>query len=48
MYKRNANPVFAFLIDECEAGGATDYIEKSVFFDQSVSKNQLIEMFIYY
>jgi len=34
MYKRNANPVFAFLIDECEAGGATDYIEKSVFFDQ--------------
>ncbi|TFH50234.1 MAG: hypothetical protein E4G89_03650 [Methanothrix sp.] len=34
MYKRNANPVFAFLIDECEAGGATDYIEKSVFFDR--------------
>ena len=33
MYKRNANPVFAFLIDECEAGDATDYIEKSVFFD---------------
>ena len=33
MYKRNANPVFAFLIDECEAGEATDYIEKSVFFD---------------
>jgi P4 family phage/plasmid primase-like protien len=34
MYKRNANPVFAFLIDECEAGSATDYIEKSVFFDK--------------
>ncbi|MGV8050785.1 MAG: phage/plasmid primase, P4 family [Anaerolineaceae bacterium] len=34
MYKRNANPVFAFLMDECEAGGATDYIEKSVFFDK--------------
>jgi P4 family phage/plasmid primase-like protien len=34
MYKRNANPVFAFLMDECEAGSATDYIEKSVFFDQ--------------
>ena len=34
MYKRNANPVFAFLIDECEAGEATDYIEKSVFFDR--------------
>jgi P4 family phage/plasmid primase-like protien len=34
MYKRNANPVFAFLMDECEAGEATDYIEKSVFFDQ--------------
>ena len=32
MYKRNANPVFAFLMDECEAGSATDYIEKSVFF----------------
>jgi P4 family phage/plasmid primase-like protien len=34
MYKRNANPVFAFLMDECEAGCATDYIEKSVFFDK--------------
>lgn len=34
MYKRNANPVFAFLMDECEAGGAADYIEKSVFFDR--------------
>ena len=34
MYKRNANPVFAFLMDECEAGTATDYIEKSVFFDK--------------
>ena len=34
MYKRNANPVFAFLMDECEAGDATDYIEKSVFFDK--------------
>lgn len=34
MYKRNANPVFAFLMDECEAGEATDYIEKSVFFDR--------------
>ena len=34
MYKRNANPVFAFLMDECVAGEATDYIEKSVFFDQ--------------
>ena len=34
MYKRNANPVFAFLMDECEAGSATDYIEKSVFFDR--------------
>jgi phage/plasmid-associated DNA primase len=22
MYKRNANPVYAFLIDECEPGGA--------------------------
>jgi P4 family phage/plasmid primase-like protien len=34
MYKRNANPVFAFLMDECEAGNATNYIEKSVFFDK--------------
>jgi P4 family phage/plasmid primase-like protien len=34
MYKRNANPVFSFLMDECEAGGATDYIEKTVFFDK--------------
>ena len=34
MYKRNANPVFAFLMDECEAGTAIDYIEKSVFFDK--------------
>jgi len=34
MYKRNANPVFAFLMDECAAGDATDYIEKSVFFDK--------------
>ena len=34
IYKRNANPVFAFLMDECEAGDATDYIEKSVFFDK--------------
>jgi P4 family phage/plasmid primase-like protien len=32
MYKRNANPVYAFLEDDCEMGGATDYIEKSVFF----------------
>lgn len=34
MYKRNANPVFAFLIDECEPGEATDYIEKTVFYNR--------------
>jgi putative DNA primase/helicase len=32
MYKRNANPVYAFLLDECETGKATDYIEKNVFY----------------
>jgi P4 family phage/plasmid primase-like protien len=33
MYKRNANPVLAFLLDECEP--ATDsYIEKGVFFNR--------------
>jgi P4 family phage/plasmid primase-like protien len=34
MYKRNANPVYAFLIDECEPGGATDYIEKTLFYNK--------------
>lgn len=33
MYKRNANPVYAFLIDECEPGEATDYIEKTLFYN---------------
>ena len=33
MYKRNANPVFAFLLDECEPGEATDYIEKTLFYN---------------
>lgn len=33
MYKRNANPVFAFLMDECEADTAS-YIEKQVFFNR--------------
>lgn len=32
MYKRNANPVYAFLLDECEMGKATDYIEKNIFY----------------
>jgi hypothetical protein len=34
MYKRNANPVLAFLLDECEPGEATDYIEKTVFYNR--------------
>jgi len=33
MYKRNANPVYAFLLDECEPGAATDYIEKTLFYN---------------
>lgn len=33
MYKRNANPVYAFLLDECEPGDATDYIEKTLFYN---------------
>jgi len=33
MYKRNANPVYAFLLDECEQGEATDYIEKTLFYN---------------
>lgn len=33
MYKRNANPVYAFLLDECEPGEATDYIEKTLFYN---------------
>ena len=33
MYKRNANPVYAFLLDECESGEATDYIEKTLFYN---------------
>lgn len=44
MYKRNANPVFAFLIDECEPGGATDHIEKTVFwnrFNDYIKKHNL-------
>ncbi len=34
MYKRNANPVYAFLLDECEPGEATDYIEKTLFYNR--------------
>jgi P4 family phage/plasmid primase-like protien len=34
MYKRNANPVYAFLIDECEPGGVTDCIEKTIFYNR--------------
>jgi len=34
MYKRNANPVYAFLLDECEPGDATDYIEKTLFYNR--------------
>ncbi len=34
MYKRNANPVYAFLLDECEPGDATDYVEKTLFYNQ--------------
>jgi putative DNA primase/helicase len=33
MYKRNANPVYAFLLDECEPGEAIDYIEKTLFYN---------------
>lgn len=33
MYKRNANPVLAFLMDECEAD-TSSYIEKQVFFNR--------------
>jgi putative DNA primase/helicase len=32
MYKRNANPVYAFLVDECESGRATDFIEKTTLY----------------
>lgn len=44
MYKRNANPVYAFLMDECVSGGATDYIEKttlSACFNEYVRKHNL-------
>jgi P4 family phage/plasmid primase-like protien len=34
MYKRNSNPVYAFLLDECEPGEATDYIEKTLFYNR--------------
>ena len=34
MYKRNANPVYAFILDECEPGEATDYIEKTLFYNR--------------
>ena len=34
MYKRNSNPVYAFLIDECETGSSTDLIEKTVFWNR--------------
>lgn len=34
LYKRNANPVYAFLVDECLPGTATDYIEKTTFYDR--------------
>lgn len=44
MYKRNANPVYAFLLDECEPGDETDYIEKTAFwnrFNEYVKKHNL-------
>ena len=34
MYKRNSNPVYAFLMDECESGDVTDYIEKTLFYNR--------------
>ncbi|HOV82908.1 MAG TPA: hypothetical protein PLQ01_09585 [Methanothrix sp.] len=34
MYKRNANPVYAFLLDECEPGEAIDCIEKTLFYNR--------------
>ncbi len=34
MYKRNSNPVYAYLLDECEPGDSTDYIEKTLFYNQ--------------
>ena len=34
MYKRNSNPVYAFLIDECLPGVSTDIVEKTVFWNR--------------
>lgn len=44
MYKRNSNPVYAFLIDECEPGDATDFVEKTMFanrFNEYVRKHNI-------
>jgi hypothetical protein len=44
MYKRNSNPVLAFLMDECLPGGVKDYIEKTEFanrFNEYVKANGL-------